>query len=112
MKIYGEENNIFLLKELGERIKDIRIANNMKQEEMAEYAGVSLSTVRRIESVNGSTMDNFLRILRCLNLIQNLEILIPEQHLSAHEIYRQIPKRQRASKEKEANTPFKWGDEL
>lgn len=112
MKIYGEENNVFLLKELGERIKDIRIAHNMKQEEMAENAGVSLSTVRRIEAGDGSTMDNFLRILRCLNLIQNLEILIPEQHQSAYEIYRQIPKRQRASKEKEINARFKWGDEL
>ena len=36
MKIYGDENNAFLLKEMGERIRDIRIAQNLTQEEMAD----------------------------------------------------------------------------
>ena len=112
MKIYGDENNSFLLKELGERIRDIRIAHNMKQEEMAENTGVSISTVRRIEAGLGSTMDNFIRILRLFNLIQNLEILVPEQQQTAEEIYKKISKRQRASKEKEVSSDFKWGDEL
>ncbi len=112
MRIYGDENNIFLLNEIGERIKDIRISRNMTQEDVAENAGVSLSTVKRIESGKGSTMDNFLRILRLFDLIQNLEILIPGQQQTAEEIYRNIPKRQRASREKEEKTAFKWGDEL
>ncbi len=112
MKIYGDENNAFLLKEMGERIRDIRIAKNLTQEEVAEDIGVSLSTIKRIESGTGSTLENFLRILRYFNLIQNLEILIPPQQQSAEEIYRNVSKRQRAGKEKQPNTEFKWGDEL
>ena len=46
MKIYGDENNAFLLKEMGERIRDIRIAQNLTQEEMAADIGVSLSTIK------------------------------------------------------------------
>lgn len=112
MKIYGDENNAFLLKEMGERIRDIRIAQNLTQEEMAADIGVSLSTIKRIESGTGSTLENFLRILRYFNLTQNLEVLIPEQQQSAEEIYRNVSKRQRAGKEKQTHTEFKWGDEL
>lgn len=112
MKIYGDENNAFLLKEMGERIRDIRIAQNLTQEEVAEDIGVSLSTIKRIESGTGSTLENFLRILRYFNLTQNLEVLIPAQQQSAEEIYRNVSKRQRAGKEKQTHTEFKWGDEL
>jgi len=112
MKIYGDENNAFLLKEMGERIRDIRIAKNLTQEEVAEDIGVSLSTIKRIESGTGSTLENFLRILRYFNLTQNLEVLIPTQQQSAEEIYRNVSKRQRARKEKQTITEFKWGDEL
>lgn len=111
MKIYGDENNVFLLKEMEERIRDIRIAQNLTQEEMAADIGVSLSTINRIESGTGSTLENFLRILRYLNLTQNLEILIPAQQQSAKEIYRNVSKRKRAGK-KETVAEFKWGDEL
>lgn len=111
MKIYGEENNSFILKEIGERIKDIRIARNMTQEEMAENAGVSLSTVRRLEKGEGTTLDNFLRILRLFNLLQNVELLVPTQQQSVEDMYKNIPKRKRASKEKTDTINFKWGDE-
>lgn len=106
MKIYGDENNAFLLKEMGERIRDIRIAQNLTQEEMAADIGVSLSTIKRIESGTGSTLENFLRILRYFNLTQNLEILIPSQQQSAEEIYRNVSKRKRAGK-KETAAEFK-----
>ncbi len=102
MKIYGDENNAFLLKEIGERIRDIRIAQNLTQEEMAADIGVSLSTIKRIESGTGSTLENFLRILRYFNLTQNLEILIPSQQQSAEEIYRNVSKRQRAGKKRDS----------
>lgn len=112
MKIYGDENNSFLLHEIGERIKEIRIAQNLTQEEVAEDVGISLSTIKRFEAGNGGTMDNFLRLLRYFELLQNLEVLIPEQQQSAEEIYRGISKRRRASKEKKSDEEFKWGDEL
>lgn len=112
MKIYGNENNAFLLKEMGERIRDVRIAKNLTQEQVADDIGVSWSTIKRIESGTGSTLENFLRILRYFNFTQNLDILIPEQQQSAEEIYRYVSKRQRVGKEKQMNTEFKWGDEL
>lgn len=96
---------------MGEKIRGIRIAQNLTQEVMAADIGVSLSTIKRIESGTGSTLESFLRILRYFNLTQNLEILIPAQQQSAEEIYRNVSKRKRAGK-KETAAEFKWGDEL
>lgn len=111
MKIYGEENNTFILQEIGQRIKDIRIARNMTQRELAEYAGVSFSTITRLEAGKGTTMDNLLRILRTFNLLANLELLVPQQKQTPEEIYHNKPKRKRVSKVREKATGFKWGDE-
>ena len=100
------------MNEIGERIKEIRIAQNLTQEEVAEDIGISLSTIKRFETGKESNLENFLCILRYYNCLQNLDLLIPEQQQSVEDIYKGISKRQRASKEKEVNEDFKWGDEL
>ena len=112
MKITGNENNTYILTEIGKRIKDIRVIHSMTQKELAEKAGVSAKTVERIENGENVKIENLLNVLRILNFLQNLNLLIPEQeYLSVEE---REKKRQRASKKalivKEDNS-WKWGDE-
>lgn len=111
MKIQGDENNQWILIELGKRIKDIRISRSITQEELAHSAGLSFSTVVRVESGDGTNIENLLKILRVLNLVQNIDLLIPEQQPSPEELFRNKPKRQRASRTKK-ESDWKWGDEL
>ena len=111
MKILGEENNEWILIELGKRIKDIRISQSITQEELAHSAGLSFSTVVRLENGEGSNIENLMKILRVLNLVQNFDLLVPEQQPSPEELFKNKPKRQRASKKKK-DTEWKWGDEL
>lgn len=113
MKIYGDENNEFILKELGRRIKDMRLRRSMTQKELADNASVAHSTIVRIENGEGVNIDNLLKVMRILNLLQNIDILIPEQELTPEEIYNHVPKRKRASKLKQTikNSNWTWGDE-
>lgn len=53
MKSYGDENNAFILKEQGRRIKDIRIARSLTQKELSVQAGVSFSTIVGLKMVKG-----------------------------------------------------------
>ena len=110
MKIYGTENNLFILKELGERIKDIRIAKSLTREQLAENTCISLSTLVRIESGKGVNMENYLAVLRGLGLLQNFDLLIPEQKQSLEDIYHNKPKRVRASKKRQEEE-FQWGED-
>jgi len=112
LKITGVESNIFILEELGRRIKDARIAISMTQKEMALKAGISEKTVERIEKGENVKIENLLNIFRVLNFLQNFEILIPEQEVLIEEMMDK-KKRKRASRKKEAmnNSDWKWGEE-
>ena len=51
----------------------------MTQYEMARNAGVSCSTIVRIEKGESVNMDNFIRAIRVFDLLENFNLLIPEQ---------------------------------
>lgn len=110
MKITGEENNRFILRELGQRIKEIRIKRSLTQQELAQNAGVSFSTIARIENGTSVNMENYMKILRILNLLQNIDLLVPEQQIAPEDILERTPRRQRVSKRKSERS-WKWGDE-
>lgn len=103
MKIFGDENNIFVLNELRKRIKDIRISHSITQKELAKEAGVSYNTVIRLENV--------IKIMRVLGILQNINLLIPEQELTPDEIFKGITKRKQASRKTLQENEWKWGDE-
>jgi transcriptional regulator with XRE-family HTH domain len=67
-----------LLQQLGARLARERLRRNWTQEELAEEAGLSRSTLRRLEAGESTQMVAFLRVLRALGLAANLEKLIPE----------------------------------
>ncbi|MCH5342459.1 MAG: helix-turn-helix transcriptional regulator [Acetatifactor sp.] len=110
MKITGDENNKLILTELGQRIKDIRISRSITQRELAHSAGISFSTVVRVESGEGVNIENYMKILRILDLLPNFNLLVPEQQLMPAEFIEKKPRRQRASKRKQERE-WKWGDE-
>ena len=112
MKIYGNENNIFIIKELGKRIKDVRISRSLTQKELAENAGISYNTVIRLENGEGANLENLIKIMRVLGILQNFDLLIPEQELSPEEIFKGKKKRKRASKIREKENDWQWGDEM
>lgn len=113
MKIYGDENNTFILRELGKRIKDMRLGRCMTQKELAQDAGVSYNTLIRIENGEGANLENLMKVMRTLGILQNFELLVPEQELTPEESFKGISKRKRASRtKKEENNNWMWGDEM
>ena len=114
MKIIGTENNHFILKELGKRIQDIRIASDITQRKLAELAGVSYSTMQRIENGENIKIENILNVMRALSLLENFEILIPEQEILPTSIVDKTKRKKRAGKngdQNEEKRDWKWGDE-
>ena len=71
-----------ILEELGARIARCRLNQNLTQEAFAELAGVSRPTVARLELGHSTTLSNLIRILRALNLVKNLDTLVPEPPIS------------------------------
>ncbi len=103
------------LRELGARLARERLRRNLTQESLAERAGVSRTTVRRLEAGHSTQLANLIRILRALHLARNLHALVPEPILRPMEqLERGDRRRRRASSPRaRAGSPrtWTWGDE-
>jgi len=102
-----------VLSDLGKRLARHRIAQNFTQEGLANEAGISKRTLERLEAGQPSQFLTFVRVLRALNMINLLEVAIPEAVTRPVDLLKIGRDRQRASsKRKErAEEPWQWGDE-
>ena len=112
MRITGNENTAFILKELGNRIKDARISFQMTREELALKSGVSLSTIVRMENGTNTGTEQVINVLRALNQLHSIDLLIPEYELTPMDIAMGRTKKKRAgSKRNTEKNSWKWGDD-
>lgn len=103
------------LAELGERLRRVRIRRDLTQRDLAHEAGVSVDTVKRVESGRPIGTDNLLRVLRVLGLIEALGLAIPAPTPSPLErLAHQGAERQRvrhSSRDSGNDRPWVWGDD-
>ena len=72
-----------------QRVKEERKKNNMTQEQLAEYTGVSIDTIKRIENGQGVKLDVAYNVAEALEV--SLESLLPQQKcLSKDDLIQQI----------------------
>ena len=93
-------------------MKEIRIASDITQESMALRSGVSLNTVKRIESGQSIRLDSFFSMMRTLNLLPALDQLIPEQNISPTELLAHQGKQRKRASSRRKEEEWTWGDEL
>jgi len=107
-----------ILTELGTRIARRRLELQLTQASLAEQAGVAKRTVERIEAGASAQMVSMIRIFRVLELLPNLELMLPGAQPGPVELLRQKGKvRQRASGQRQASRiaepqkPWSWDDD-
>lgn len=114
MKIASTLSIATTVEELGQRLRQHRIGQNLSQADLAGVSGVPLRTIERLEAGTAIGMDKFIQVLRGLNLLENLDQLVPEtsvrpiQQLGVKHSYRQrvSAKRTRAP----SKGGWVWGD--
>jgi transcriptional regulator with XRE-family HTH domain len=99
-----------LLRELGHRIAQQRLDRNLSQAQLAEQAGISKRTLERLEAGAAATqLSLFLRVLRQLDLLERLDLLIPEPQPSPLALLElQKAGRKRASRRRIAKPAGSW----
>jgi transcriptional regulator with XRE-family HTH domain len=78
MKLTSDLADETVLSALGERIARLRVEANLTQAALAHQAGVSKSTVERLEAGAGCELTRLIRVLRVLGLVEGFDTLIPE----------------------------------
>ena len=115
-----------LLAELGQRLARLRLDRNLAQDDLAREAGVSKRTLHRMEHGHSAQLTNWVRVLRALDLLDNLEQFLPAPAPSPmQQLKLQGRLRRRASSvapvapaqvadqanDKPSPKPWTWGDD-
>lgn len=89
-----------LLVLLGERIRELRLRENIAQTVMATRSGVSLKAVKNLENGTGATVVSLLRVLRTLGRTEWIETLGPKVGISPMQMVNRRKARLRATRKK------------
>lgn len=106
-----------LLEELGGRLRDARLEQNLSQQALADRAGIGRVTLQRMEAGDSPSLVNFVRVLRALGLLSGFERLLPAATPSPiDELERRGRRRQRAGSRRADPSEgdagrWRWGDE-
>jgi len=86
---------------LGERLKTLRIHQNIDQTTLAARAGISVRTLRNLENGAGSSLQTLIRVIRVLGRESWFETIAPVPSINPLMLTRNALPRQRASKKRE-----------
>lgn len=98
-------------KELGQRIKALRLRKNITQKELSKLTTLSLNVIKSLESGRGK-LSSLIAVLRELGALDHLDSFIPETSISPIQLAKMQGKlRERASGERLKDSPeddVKW----
>ena len=81
MDVYTQTNDA-ILRQIGSKLKDLRIEKNMKQKELADAAGVSVFTISSIENGKTTSLLTIIQLLRALEHLDYLDSFFQEESIS------------------------------
>lgn len=92
-----------ILTELGQRLKTLRLQQNITQQALAEATLLSVGTIKSLEAGNAK-LASVIAVLRELGALQELDAFIPEITISPLEIAaRKTTERLRAGRRQQAD---------
>ena len=101
-----------LASELGQRLQRARLNLNLTQLEVAQRTGVSRKVVINAEA-GQVTLENLIAILMTLDLVDNLNLFLPDQLISPIQLWKLRGKiRQRASRKSKETLQRKRVEDL
>jgi len=113
-KTQSTGNTETAMRDLGVRLAKVRLSRNLTQARLAQEAGASLPSIKRLEAGRNSSLDTLLRVLRALNLGERILDILPNPDVRPIERVRhQGRERRRARTQTEVPkaTDWAWGKE-
>ena len=81
MDVYALTNDA-IMRQIGLKLKELRIEKNMKQKDLSETSGVSLFTISAVENGKTTSMLTIIQLLRALEHLDYLDRFFQEQAIS------------------------------
>ncbi len=75
-----------VLRELGARLKMLRLQQNLRVKDLAADTGVSPRTIDRMEAGRNIGTENLVRVMRGLGRLQAFEAFVPVPEVSPYDV--------------------------
>lgn len=109
MNINELQSDAVILAEIGRRVARRRIDRQLSQAELAREAGIGKRTVERLENGASSQLSTLIRVFRVLDLLPNLDAMLPEPGISPLDLIALKGKeRKRASRRRREVPAGEW----
>jgi DNA-binding XRE family transcriptional regulator len=95
LKSFDDLSDLAILELLGERVKRERLNQNMTQMDLAKRAGINRIVLTRLENGKGCTLGSFIRILRSLGKVAQLDMFLPEPGISPVQLAQLVGRQRR-----------------
>ncbi|WP_458762833.1 helix-turn-helix domain-containing protein [Cupriavidus basilensis] len=92
---------------IGDHLRTHRIHRNIDQATLSERAGISVRSLRNLESGNGSSLHTLCAVLKAMGRETWLDTIAPVPTINPLMLTRQAKPRQRASKPRTKKPTFK-----
>lgn len=73
---YEEISDTELLLKIGNKLKELRLEQNIKQKELAEKAGLSMFSISQMETGHNTSVQSIIQVLRALGKMEMLDAFI------------------------------------
>jgi transcriptional regulator with XRE-family HTH domain len=89
-----EQSGSDIIRQLGKRYKDYRKQMGCSQKEVSEKSGLSMFTISMFEngSSTGLTLASFIKLLRAIDRLDEIEKLLPELPESPRALFKKQQK--------------------
>lgn len=107
-RIYRTLTTLAVLRELGERMRGYRLQQNQRVADVAREAGLPTRTINRLEAGENPTLATFIRVLRALGRLEELDSFLPIPTVSPIQLAALAGRRrQRASRPRRSDVEAK-----
>lgn len=85
-----EKSGSDIIRDLGKRYSDYRKRMKYTQKQVSEKSGLSIFTISSFEngSLTGLTLSSFIKLLRAIDNLEEIEKLLPELPVSPRELFK------------------------
>jgi transcriptional regulator with XRE-family HTH domain len=117
MVIRGNLSDEAVLREIGQRLAQLRLSKNIQQADLAKQAGIGEATLQRLERGVPVGLTSLIRVLRALGRLEALDAGIPAplpsplDQLRLGRRYRQRSRQPVGHGRSDEPSGWRWGDE-
>ena len=109
MDLYAQTNDA-IMRQIGSKLKELRIEKNMKQAELADASGVSVFTISSVENGKTTSLLTIVQLLRALGHLDYLDSFFQEETISPIAYAKLLKNNKKKVRVKSSNTDTNKGD--